>query len=61
MSLLAYFSVRNLEMHTRRVAVAIYFLPNYNKLEGTAKFIYTSSILDNKKLLSNMIVIKFIT
>ena len=32
----------------------VHFLPNYNKQEGTGKFIYTPLILDNKQLLSNM-------
>ena len=42
-------------MYARMSVVAIHFLPNYNKQEGTDKFIYTPSILDNKQLLSNMI------
>ena len=35
--------------------VAVHFIPNYNKQEGTGIFIYTPSMLDNKQLLSNMI------
>ena len=43
------------EIYARRDTVSVYFLVNYNKQEGTGKFIYTPLILDNKQLLSNMI------
>ena len=34
------------------------FSLNYNKQEDTGKFIYNPSVLDNKKLFSNMINFK---
>ena len=52
MLLFAYFSVRNI---CKKGLVPVHFLLNSKKLEGTGKFMYTSSILDNKQLISNMI------
>ena len=34
------------------------FSLNYNKQEGTGKFIYNPSVLDNKQLFSNIIDFK---
>ena len=47
--LLAYIFVK--EMYTWRGLVAVH---NHNYQGGTGKFIYKTSILDNKQLLSNM-------
>ena len=40
-------------MYARRGVVGVYFLQNYNKKEGTGKFIYNPLILDNKQLLKH--------
>ena len=58
MPLLAYVSVTNVcvcKSVCKRDTVAVHFIPNNNKQEGTGIFIYTPSILDNKQLLSNMV------
>ena len=53
MPLLAYISVRN--VHKKGAWSLYIFFQNNNKQEGTGKFIYNPSILDNKQLLSNII------